>query len=158
VRPRTHPTGLQFRREKIEVLNYMVQDQDRWSDRWLDQVARFPLQWLFMVHVYERYVKNSVQDFVDICSLANISVFILALENYGFYIHGRWACIICIRIYLSYLFPASYCRLNGEHPKIYVTMIIWKVYLLAYLWNSHWPSECESSCHRLRAVCHHHRN
>ncbi|GFG28269.1 hypothetical protein Cfor_01261 [Coptotermes formosanus] len=30
-----------------------------------------------------------IQEFVDICSMANISVFILALENYGFYIHGR---------------------------------------------------------------------
>ncbi|PNF39238.1 hypothetical protein B7P43_G17631 [Cryptotermes secundus] len=49
------------------------------------------LQRLFMVLVYERYIKNSIQDFVDICSLANISVFILALENYGFYIHGRSA-------------------------------------------------------------------
>nr|CAD7441633.1 unnamed protein product [Timema bartmani] len=46
-------------------------------------------QWLFMVGIYERYIKNGIQDFVDVCSLANISVFILSLENYGFYIHGR---------------------------------------------------------------------
>nr|CAD7394278.1 unnamed protein product [Timema cristinae] len=46
-------------------------------------------QWLLMVGIYERYIKNGIQDFVDVCSLANISVFILSLENYGFYIHGR---------------------------------------------------------------------
>lgn len=42
-----------------------------------------------MTVIYERYVKNGIQEFVDMCSMANISVFILALENYGFYIHGR---------------------------------------------------------------------
>lgn len=42
-----------------------------------------------MVAIYERYIKNGIQEFVDICSLANISVFILSLENYGYYIHGR---------------------------------------------------------------------
>ncbi|KAJ4448147.1 hypothetical protein ANN_10160, partial [Periplaneta americana] len=49
------------------------------------------LQWTFMVSIYERYIKNVIHEFVDICSMANISVFILALENYGFYIHGRSA-------------------------------------------------------------------
>jgi meckelin len=53
------------------------------------EVAWFPLQWLFTVLVYERYIQNIIQDFVDICSLANISVFILVLQNYGFYVHGR---------------------------------------------------------------------
>jgi meckelin len=57
--------------------------------KWPDQVPCFPLQWLFIVLVYERYIKNVIQDFVDICSLANVSVFILALQNYGFYVHGR---------------------------------------------------------------------
>ena len=36
-------------------------------------------------------MKNVIQEFVDICSMANVSVFILALENFGFYIHGRSA-------------------------------------------------------------------
>ncbi|XP_075215338.1 meckelin [Lycorma delicatula] len=48
-------------------------------------------QWLFLMGVYERYVKNAIQEFVDVCSLANISVFVLALENFGYYIHGRSA-------------------------------------------------------------------
>ncbi|XP_063221567.1 meckelin isoform X2 [Bacillus rossius redtenbacheri] len=47
------------------------------------------LQWLFAVGIYERYIKNELYSFVDICSMANISVFIMAWENYGFYIHGR---------------------------------------------------------------------
>ena len=41
--------------------------------------------------IYERYIKNVIQEFVDVCSIANVSVFILALENFGFYIHGRSA-------------------------------------------------------------------
>ncbi|KAK6624732.1 hypothetical protein RUM44_011592 [Polyplax serrata] len=48
-------------------------------------------QRLFMAFIYERYIKNGIQEFVDVCSMANISVFILALENYGYYIHGRSA-------------------------------------------------------------------
>ncbi|XP_049787619.1 meckelin isoform X2 [Schistocerca cancellata] len=49
----------------------------------------YVLQWLFATTIYERYIKNAVQEFVDLCSMANISVFILASENYGFYVHGR---------------------------------------------------------------------
>lgn len=47
-------------------------------------------QWLFVVGVYERYIKNGIQEFVDVCSMANVSVFILLQENYGYYIHGRY--------------------------------------------------------------------
>lgn len=39
---------------------------------------------------HERYVNNSVQQFVDVCSMANVSVFILKHETFGYYIHGRW--------------------------------------------------------------------
>ncbi|XP_054290013.1 meckelin-like [Macrosteles quadrilineatus] len=49
------------------------------------------VQWLMLSAVYERYVKDGIQEFVDVCSLANISVFILTLENFGYYIHGRSA-------------------------------------------------------------------
>lgn len=45
-------------------------------------------QWLVHVMFYERYIKNRLQEFVDLCSIANISVFLV--QNYhGFYIHGR---------------------------------------------------------------------
>ncbi|KAL6255269.1 hypothetical protein P5V15_013606 [Pogonomyrmex californicus] len=46
-------------------------------------------QWLIRVMIYERYIRNRLQKFVDLCSIANISVFILAHNYYGFYIHGR---------------------------------------------------------------------
>lgn len=43
----------------------------------------------FVGVIREKYVKNSIQQFVDICSIANVSVFMLLYESYGFYIHGR---------------------------------------------------------------------
>uniref|UniRef100_A0A1B6EQU8 Meckelin n=1 Tax=Cuerna arida TaxID=1464854 RepID=A0A1B6EQU8_9HEMI len=52
-------------------------------------VLVYVIQWLLLSVVYERYIKNGIQEFVDVCSLANISVFILTLENFGYYIHGR---------------------------------------------------------------------
>ncbi|XP_011879640.1 PREDICTED: meckelin isoform X2 [Vollenhovia emeryi] len=47
------------------------------------------IQWLLRLMFYERYIRNRLQKFVDLCSIANISVFILAHNYYGFYIHGR---------------------------------------------------------------------
>jgi meckelin len=46
-------------------------------------------QWLLVTGFYERYVENKIQQFIDLCSVANISVFVLANENYGYYLHGR---------------------------------------------------------------------
>ncbi|KYQ51342.1 Meckelin, partial [Trachymyrmex zeteki] len=46
-------------------------------------------QWLIRFTFYERYIRNRLQKFVDLCSIANICVFILAHNYYGFYIHGR---------------------------------------------------------------------
>ncbi|KAL0110854.1 hypothetical protein PUN28_014061 [Cardiocondyla obscurior] len=46
-------------------------------------------QWLVRLAFYERYIRNRLQKFVDLCSIANISVFILAHNYYGFYVHGR---------------------------------------------------------------------
>ncbi|KAL1129664.1 hypothetical protein AAG570_012609 [Ranatra chinensis] len=51
----------------------------------------YVIQLLIMVGFYQRYIKNRIQEFVDVCSLANISVFILSLPNFGYYIHGRSA-------------------------------------------------------------------
>ncbi|XP_058824301.1 meckelin isoform X2 [Topomyia yanbarensis] len=39
--------------------------------------------------IYERFIENAIQQFIDVASIANISVFILCMESYGFYIHGR---------------------------------------------------------------------
>ncbi|XP_046748250.1 meckelin [Diprion similis] len=47
------------------------------------------VQWLTMVIFYNRYVKNHIKEFVDLCSMANISIFILSQNRYGYYIHGR---------------------------------------------------------------------
>ncbi|KAJ6624104.1 Meckelin, partial [Pseudolycoriella hygida] len=38
---------------------------------------------------HERFVNNSVQQFVDVCSMANVSLFILKYETFGYYVHGR---------------------------------------------------------------------
>ncbi|XP_011298940.1 meckelin isoform X2 [Fopius arisanus] len=39
--------------------------------------------------LYTRYYRNCLHGFVDLCSVANISIFILIHEYYGYYIHGR---------------------------------------------------------------------
>ncbi|EZA52526.1 Meckelin [Ooceraea biroi] len=55
----------------------------------LAYISVYLVQWLVRITFYERYVRNRLQKFVDLCSIANISVFILAHNYYGFYIHGR---------------------------------------------------------------------
>lgn len=46
-------------------------------------------QRIFNFVIWERYFKNPIQQFIDVCCIANVSVFILRLESYGYYIHGR---------------------------------------------------------------------
>ncbi|KAJ8686793.1 hypothetical protein QAD02_022587 [Eretmocerus hayati] len=52
-------------------------------------VTCYCIQWIISVTIYERYVQNRLQHFVDLCSVANISVFIFAYDYYAHYIHGR---------------------------------------------------------------------
>ncbi|XP_014480007.1 PREDICTED: meckelin [Dinoponera quadriceps] len=52
-------------------------------------VSVYFAQWLIRVTFYERYIRNRLQKFVDLCSVANISVLVLPHNYYGFYIHGR---------------------------------------------------------------------
>ncbi|XP_012536805.1 meckelin [Monomorium pharaonis] len=52
-------------------------------------ISVYVVQWLIRFTFYERYIRNRLQKFVDLCSIANISVFIMAHNYYGFYIHGR---------------------------------------------------------------------
>lgn len=47
------------------------------------------VQRILFAAVLERYFSNTVQRFVDICSLANVSMFVLELESFGYYVHGR---------------------------------------------------------------------
>ncbi|GAB6027348.1 Meckelin [Chamberlinius hualienensis] len=39
--------------------------------------------------VYERLFDDKIRQFVDLCSISNISVFAMIIKQYGFYIHGR---------------------------------------------------------------------
>ncbi|XP_077167098.1 meckelin-like isoform X2 [Paroedura picta] len=47
------------------------------------------VQVVISVGLYERFVEDKMQQFTDLCSLSNVSVFILMHRCYGFYIHGR---------------------------------------------------------------------
>ncbi|KAM4688916.1 meckelin [Discoglossus pictus] len=47
------------------------------------------LQILFFSAIYERFVEDKIRQFVDLCSMSNISVFILSHRCYGYYVHGR---------------------------------------------------------------------
>ncbi|KAL8605996.1 hypothetical protein ACOMHN_040495 [Nucella lapillus] len=47
------------------------------------------VQWIFFTFIYERFVEDKVQQFVDLCSMSNVSVFVMAHANFGYYIHGR---------------------------------------------------------------------
>lgn len=51
-------------------------------------LALYLSQRLYNFLIYERFVDNCLQQFIDVSSIANISVLILQ-ESYGFYIHGR---------------------------------------------------------------------
>ncbi|KAK3586521.1 hypothetical protein CHS0354_035056 [Potamilus streckersoni] len=46
------------------------------------------IQWIFFVFIYERFVEDKVRQFVDLCSMSNISVFIMSNNHFGYYIHG----------------------------------------------------------------------
>ena len=46
-------------------------------------------QILYFVVIDSRFVKDKRKDFVDLCSVSNISVFIWVHKRYGFYIYGR---------------------------------------------------------------------
>ncbi|KAJ6657194.1 hypothetical protein lerEdw1_002783 [Lerista edwardsae] len=47
------------------------------------------VQIVFSIGFYERFIEDKIHQFVDLCSLSNVSVFILMHRCYGFYIHGR---------------------------------------------------------------------
>ncbi|XP_061078477.1 meckelin-like [Conger conger] len=47
------------------------------------------VQVIFYLVVYERLVEDKFRQFVDLCSMSNVSVFVLAHRCYGYYIHGR---------------------------------------------------------------------
>jgi len=46
-------------------------------------------QLAFVSLIYERFFQHQIQQFVDLCSTANVSVFVLETDLFGYYIHGR---------------------------------------------------------------------
>ncbi|XP_069076570.1 meckelin isoform X1 [Pleurodeles waltl] len=47
------------------------------------------IQMGFFAVFYERFVEDKIRQFVDLCSMSNISVFLLSHKCFGYYIHGR---------------------------------------------------------------------
>ncbi|GFT73874.1 hypothetical protein NPIL_460851 [Nephila pilipes] len=47
------------------------------------------LQVIVRKGLYERFVEDKLQQYVDLCSVSNVSIFILITKRFGYYIHGR---------------------------------------------------------------------
>ncbi|TKC44784.1 hypothetical protein EI555_007727 [Monodon monoceros] len=47
------------------------------------------IQIVFFAVFYERFVEDKIRQFVDLCCMSNISVFLLSHRCFGYYIHGR---------------------------------------------------------------------
>eukprot|EP00794_Sanderia_malayensis_P012250 gene12250-13512_t len=46
-------------------------------------------QWTFATLIQERFLCDAIEDFVDFCSISNISILLMPQSNFGYYIHGR---------------------------------------------------------------------
>uniref|UniRef100_A0A3P8UGI6 Transmembrane protein 67 n=1 Tax=Cynoglossus semilaevis TaxID=244447 RepID=A0A3P8UGI6_CYNSE len=47
------------------------------------------LQVIFFTVIYEHFFEDKIRQFVDLCSISNISVLLLSHRCFGYYIHGR---------------------------------------------------------------------
>ncbi|ELU18582.1 hypothetical protein CAPTEDRAFT_105851, partial [Capitella teleta] len=47
------------------------------------------LQWLLYLVLWSRFKEHAIYNFVDLCSMCNVSVFIMTHAQYGHYVHGR---------------------------------------------------------------------
>ena len=47
------------------------------------------VQWFAHLIIFRWFRAHPMMGFVDLCSLSNISVFIMSHDNFGYYIHGR---------------------------------------------------------------------
>ncbi|XP_051577601.1 meckelin isoform X2 [Myxocyprinus asiaticus] len=47
------------------------------------------IQIIFFTVFHERFVEDKIRQFVDLCSISNISVLLLSHRCFGYYIHGR---------------------------------------------------------------------
>uniref|UniRef100_F6VUH8 Transmembrane protein 67 n=1 Tax=Callithrix jacchus TaxID=9483 RepID=F6VUH8_CALJA len=52
-------------------------------------IVLFFLEIMFFAVFYERFIEDKIRQFVDLCSMSNISVFLLSHKCFGYYIHGR---------------------------------------------------------------------
>ncbi|XP_010586704.3 meckelin isoform X6 [Loxodonta africana] len=47
------------------------------------------IQIMFFAVFYERFIEDKIRQFVDLCCMSNISVFLLSHRCFGYYVHGR---------------------------------------------------------------------
>ncbi|XP_033011462.1 meckelin-like isoform X1 [Lacerta agilis] len=47
------------------------------------------IQVIYFSVFYERFIEDKIRQFVDLCCMSNISVFLLSHRCFGYYIHGR---------------------------------------------------------------------
>uniref|UniRef100_A0A673LQ34 Meckelin-like n=1 Tax=Sinocyclocheilus rhinocerous TaxID=307959 RepID=A0A673LQ34_9TELE len=52
-------------------------------------LIRTVLKMIFFTVFHERFVEDKIRQFVDLCSISNISVLLLSHRCFGYYIHGR---------------------------------------------------------------------
>ena len=46
-------------------------------------------QWILFGFIFERFIGDAIGDFIDFCSMSNISIFVISRLHFGYYIHGR---------------------------------------------------------------------
>lgn len=47
------------------------------------------IQWFLLIVLWERCSSDRLRSFADLCSVSNVSMFILSQANFGYYIHGH---------------------------------------------------------------------
>ena len=47
------------------------------------------VQYMFYSFFYQRFLEDKIMNFIDLCSVCNVSLFILDQRHHGHYIHGR---------------------------------------------------------------------
>lgn len=47
------------------------------------------VQYMCYILFYQRFIEDKITNFIDLCSVSNVSLFILDQDHHGHYIHGR---------------------------------------------------------------------
>lgn len=71
------------------------------------------LQWFFFAFIYERFVGDSLGDFIDLCSMSNVSIFVLEVSALNTIVHvilkslllryGRFIQYLQVHVYCQHL-------------------------------------------------------